>query len=129
EQVDIILLGDVLDCVRSQRWLRGEVRPWHNPHSAPYLATVSQITTDILHENESSLRVLRSLAEPGGLTIPTAMRGSPRTSPHEVQPVTVRIHYLVGNHDWFYHLPGPHYDMLRGLVVRQMGLANRPAEP
>jgi UDP-2,3-diacylglucosamine pyrophosphatase LpxH len=36
---------------------------------------------------------------------------------------------MVGNHDWFYHLPGAKYHMLRQQVVRQMGLANAHDAP
>ena len=36
---------------------------------------------------------------------------------------------MVGNHDWFYHLPGPEYDALRQTLVGQLGLANRPDRP
>ena len=36
---------------------------------------------------------------------------------------------MVGNHDWFYHLPGPNYDALRQAIVERMGLANRPDRP
>lgn len=43
--------------------------------------------------------------------------------------VPVRIHYLVGNHDWFFHLRGPEHSAIRQQVVRQMGLANRPEIP
>jgi len=41
----------------------------------------------------------------------------------------VRIHYMVGNHDWFYHLPGEAYDALRQKLVEQIGLANRSDRP
>jgi hypothetical protein len=36
---------------------------------------------------------------------------------------------MVGNHDWFFHLPGASYDALRETIVRHMGLCNRPSEP
>ena len=36
---------------------------------------------------------------------------------------------MVGNHDWFYHLPGADYDALRQKLVEQMGLANRADRP
>jgi hypothetical protein len=35
----------------------------------------------------------------------------------------------VGNHDWFFHLPGNCYDLLREAIIRQMGLANAPGRP
>ena len=44
-------------------------------------------------------------------------------------PVKVRLHYMVGNHDWFYHLPGPAYDAIRQSVVEAIGLTNSAQEP
>ncbi len=41
----------------------------------------------------------------------------------------MNIHYLVGNHDWFYHLPGPVYDQLRQEIVDTIGLVTPPPPP
>jgi hypothetical protein len=45
---------------------------------------------------------------------------------NELVHVPVRIHYLVGNHDWFFHLRGPAYDEARSLVAEALGLDNDP---
>jgi UDP-2,3-diacylglucosamine pyrophosphatase LpxH len=45
------------------------------------------------------------------------------------QPVMVRIHYMVGNHDWFYHLTGEAYNGLRQTLIERLGLANRADRP
>ena len=45
------------------------------------------------------------------------------------QPIAVRTFYMVGDHDWFFHLPGPSLDALREKVIGGLGLANRPGEP
>jgi hypothetical protein len=57
------------------------------------------------------------------------MLRSSRPAAGDEQPVQVRIHYMVGNHDWFYHLPGAAYNALRQKLVEQMGLANRADQP
>jgi UDP-2,3-diacylglucosamine pyrophosphatase LpxH len=41
----------------------------------------------------------------------------------------VHIHYLVGNHDWFFHLPGDPYDKMRKTIVDAMGLATSATVP
>jgi UDP-2,3-diacylglucosamine pyrophosphatase LpxH len=43
--------------------------------------------------------------------------------------VPVKIWYMVGNHDWFFHLEGSAYDAIRETIVRHMGLSNRHHEP
>jgi len=129
--VDLVLLGDVLDVIHSARWASlPTVRPWGNPHAPEFLDQISRITNDVLQHNEQSLAVLRGLAAEGGVRVPPVMRstGLPAADA-EGLPVPVRIHYMVGNHDWFYHLPGSNYDALRQRVVRQMGLANCPNRP
>ena len=44
----------------------------------------------------------------------------------EAVPVEVRIFYMVGNHDWFYHLPGPNTTRSRRTIVDRLGLAHPP---
>ncbi len=130
DAVELVLLGDVLDPLRSVRWLaRGKVRPWGNPHAPELVDQIARITADILESNSESVAVLRGLAEEGGLRVPPALKSAPAAPEAKGQPVPVRIHYMVGNHDWFYHLPGTGYDAVRKLVVDRLGLANRPEEP
>jgi UDP-2,3-diacylglucosamine pyrophosphatase LpxH len=121
ERVDLLLLGDILDLIRSTRWLRGTaLRPWsdlNTPEAATFLRTT---TSEILAHNETSLGVLRRMAQEG-LKVPLARAGQSS----ETVTVPVRIHYLVGNHDWFFHLRGPEHSAIRQAVVRHMGLANR----
>lgn len=126
ERVDVVLLGDVLDPIRSARWnARPNVRPWGNPHAAELVDQVTRITADILQHNDESLAVLRQLASEGVRLRPAtgALSGGAG------EPAPVRIYYMVGNHDWFYHLPGPNYDALRQAIIERMGLANRPDRP
>ncbi len=44
----------------------------------------------------------------------------------ERMPVSVRIHYMVGNHDWYYRLPGSEFDRIRKTVIESLGLCNDP---
>lgn len=129
-RLDVVLLGDVLDLVRSARWVsRKDVRPWTDANRPEFVDTVSRIASDTLRHNDAGLQLLRGLAIDGTLTLPPATsRGAPAAA-GEAQAVEVGLHYMVGNRDWFLHLRGPGYDLLRQAVVRQLGLANRATEP
>ena len=131
ERVDILLLGDILDVIRSTAWLESAKgpRPWTDPSDIDYIAKVNDISDAILAYNESSLTVLRNLSEPGGLVLPPpgGPKGGPRMSAPG-QAVEVGIHYMVGNHDWFYHLPGAAFNRVRRKVVHALGLENIPEE-
>ncbi|HRI87464.1 MAG TPA: hypothetical protein PK869_04330, partial [Candidatus Hydrogenedentes bacterium] len=59
-------------------------------------------------------------------TIPAAQGGKPS---RKRQRVNVRIHYIVGNHDWFLHLPGKEFNPVRRRLKEVMGLHNNPAQP
>jgi len=129
ERIDLVLLGDILDVIRSTRWTtRPNARPWGNPHSPEFIDLVTRITSDILVNNEDGLKVLRRLAA-DGVAVPPGLRASRPAAGGERQAVPVRIHYMVGNHDWFYHLPGAAYNALRQTLVQRMGLANEHDRP
>jgi hypothetical protein len=129
DRIDLLLLGDVLDVIRSTRWLTGAARPWDDPHAPETVAMITDITRDILRHNAESFAALRSLAQEGAIRVPSAdpSRG-PETSA-EGRPVPVHIHYMVGNHDWFFHVRGGHYDALRQMVCRHLGLSNPHDQP
>jgi UDP-2,3-diacylglucosamine pyrophosphatase LpxH len=128
-QVDLVLLGDVLDVIRSARWLEGASRPWDTPHDGPLAGTVGKITSDILEHNWPALQILRGLAHEGAVRIPPASAGGQVAQTSEPLPVPVRIYYMVGNHDWFYHVRGPAYDALRRSIIGAMGLAHAGEGP
>jgi UDP-2,3-diacylglucosamine pyrophosphatase LpxH len=118
DRCDLLLLGDVLDVIRSDRWLRsGAVRPWSGNDQIG--ATVAQITQGILAHNESAIRHLRDL------------KGKIRILDPSGQPVEIpfAIHYFVGNHDWFFHVRGADFDLARRAIVAGFGLANDWRKP
>ena len=127
ERMDILLLGDILDVIRSTAWLESGdgPRPWSDPADFDFIGKVKDISDAILAHNEPSLSHLRNLTLPGGLVLPPpgGSNGNPRLSETGL-PVEVDIHYMVGNHDWFYHLPGVAYRPLRRKVVETLGLVN-----
>ncbi|NUQ64048.1 MAG: hypothetical protein HUU20_16345 [Pirellulales bacterium] len=130
ERIDLVLLGDILDVIRSTWWsASASVRPWGNPHCPEFVDQASRITSDILKNNEESLAVLRSLAVEQTVSVPPGLRDGRPAHESDRVPVPVRIFYMVGNHDWIFHLPGAKFDSLRQKVVQQMGLANRHDRP
>ncbi len=72
EDVEVVILGDFIDLIRSTRWK--EVQPWHGPQAIR--STVVEIVESIIHLNREFLGFLRGLTEKG-----------------------VRITYILGNHD------------------------------
>ncbi len=131
ESIDILLLGDILDPLHSTQWFDetpdqpNYVRPWTNNHSPDFAAKISQITTTILQHNADSIKILRSLSEGKVIQVmPADKQGGMAHDTHERVPVPVRIHYMVGNHDWYYHLPGPQFDSIRAEIVTALGLCN-----
>ena len=114
DRIDVVLLGDVLDVIRSSRWLGTKVRPWDDPTSPALADQVARITYETLRQNGDAL--------PAGLA-------DGRPAADAVAAVPVQIHYMVGNHDWFYHLPGPAYEQIRRHVAAHLGLVTNPESP
>ncbi|MEZ4775462.1 MAG: hypothetical protein R3D00_19920 [Bacteroidia bacterium] len=143
EAVDIILLGDILDVIRSEKWIHSAVRPWTDPQSPEFAAMVAQINEDILTHNREAFKLLRDLSRSrkgkstkGMMTLPLSTEKKLPMMGFQVEggnvprsSVKVRIHYMVGNHDWFYHLQGEAFDDIRKKVVDALGLANDPCKP
>src|SRR6267143_353774 len=111
-------------------------RPWSDPQSQNFTAKIAEINSAILEHNSTALGILKSLTRGSALTLPPATEGgkpafTSRDKPGSADrvPVKVRMYYLVGNHDWFYHLADPAYTDVRRTVVDALGLTNDPAKP
>jgi len=136
EQVHLVLLGDVLDVIRSSQWLAAGtfIRPWSDVKDPAFAERVGAITDAIVAHNAESLGVLKSISS-GRVRIPRkagAHRTLDATEEAEIAdwvPVKVNTYYMVGNHDWFYHLPGTAANRVREKLVGAMGLANDPNSP
>ncbi|HKV41845.1 MAG TPA: hypothetical protein VJX67_21755 [Blastocatellia bacterium] len=141
ERLDIILLGDILDVLRSSKWLENRpgalsaVRPWDDPQSPAFVGKVRAITEAILENNRVFFSMMRELRDGIVASIPPAsgegrpLRVGRGSRPSWRAPVPVHLHYMVGNHDWFFHLPFPAYDEIRSSIVQKLGLDNDPNAP
>ena len=134
QNIDLLLLGDVFDLIRSERWLvnasgkEEKLRPWDNQQNPNYIRKVAEITAAIVEHNHDGLNVLKKISQGEKVYIPPATRtGEPDRDSSERVCIEVSIHYMVGNHDWFYHLPGKEYDQIRQKVSEALGLANAEA--
>jgi hypothetical protein len=126
DSLDVVLMGDVIDPLHSTRWLEaspgGEaVRPWSDPYGPHFAPMLLRVTRAILRNNREACEVLRACAR-GELVYVT-----PDERSTERIPVRVAFHYMVGNHDWYYRLPGAAFDVIRREIIDGMGLRNPPS--
>ncbi len=131
--IDILLLGDILDPLHSTLWLEkdigaaGYVRPWTDSGAPEFAQTLDRITRAILERNVEALTVFRQL-HAQGIRLPAANRqGLPARVLRCEKRVPVRLHYMVGNHDWYYCLPGEAFDAIRARIISALGLENAPS--
>ncbi len=130
KEIDVLLMGDILDPLHSARWLESSlsdphyVRPWTDSTRPEYATTLQNITVAILQNNAESVGLLKKLASEGFALPQNAERNYPVDTPGNLAPVKVNFHYMVGNHDWYYHLPGPAFDQVRQGIVETLGLSN-----
>ena len=100
-------------------------RPWTDVNSQSFANTVSETTKAIIDLNRESLDLLRRCANGEIILLPPAnARKEPDEDFKERIPINVRIHYMVGNHDWYYRLPGKSFDEVRKAIIELMGLCN-----
>jgi UDP-2,3-diacylglucosamine pyrophosphatase LpxH len=133
ETLDILLMGDILDPLHSTLWLNtapgalNYTRPWSDVNSPAFADRLSQTTQAILDVNRKSLQILRDCTNGQTILLPPAnARNKPDEESKERIPVDVRLHYMVGNHDWYYRLPGSVFEEIRKMVIESMGLCNAP---
>jgi len=131
ESLDLLLMGDILDPLHSTLWLDtapsalNYTRPWTDTSSPDFTAKLSETTKSIINVNRESLEILRRCANGEIIILPPAKaHGGPDTNSTERIPIKVRIYYMVGNHDWYYHLPGGAFEEIRKTIVDAIGLRN-----
>ena len=131
DEIDILMLGDILEVLHSTRWLEadlgqpGYVRPWTDFRAPGFAAKLGEITAAVLENNREAIGILHGLVGENGLTIPPATpSGKPDEDAPDRHPVRVHLHYMVGNHDWYYHLPGAAFDKIRERIITAFGLSN-----
>jgi hypothetical protein len=133
DQIDLVLLGDILDPLHSTLWLDSKpgdshyLRPWSNPTQPRYAEKLRQVTREIFKENQEAVQTLKRLASEEIIQLPPAAHGHPDFETREKIRPRVHLHYMVGNHDWYYHLPGPAFDEIRQNLIDALGLSN-PAD-
>lgn len=147
EELDVILLGDILDPIHSTRWFfpfadgfskvpdhlpitePGEadyVRPWSDPADPRFAPKLLEVTRAIFKQNREAFEVMRKLASGEFIEFDAAGTEGKRDAAASKIPLKVRFHYMVGNHDWYYHLPGPAFDEIRREIITTLGLSNPP---
>lgn len=148
ERVDLILLGDIFDLLRTSAWKSApffgdhRLRPWTPEMSPPerkgeahkkLAAFITGRTRAIIRHNNglvdrvaptdtaSGLECLRRLAE-GGVHV---------TDPNDERTtrVPVRLWYMAGNHDWFYAVARSEYNEARRLLIDALTLENAADTP
>lgn len=140
EQIDIILLGDILDMIRSEKWNEAlePIMPWTKERQEEFFTNVTKIVEGILAFNQTSFRILKGMTE-GDLQIPKEMTiANPEEkleqkikykSSDEKVAIKVNSYYMIGNHDWFFYMKDARINSVRNKVIEAMGLANEKDTP
>lgn len=154
KELDVILMGDILDPLHSTKWMfpvEGEeeyvrvpgqpnllritepgetkyVRPWSDPRDPRFAKKLAEVTRSILEYNKEAMEVLRRLAAGDYIDFDPIDENGDRVYQSQGKThLPVRFHYMVGNHDWYYHLQGEAFDRIRQEMIETMGLCNPPS--
>lgn len=99
KDVDVLLLGDIFDVLRSDCW-SGDLMPWAEP-GEPLEKRVGETLEEVRALNGPALDVIKNLKSSLGLP-----------------PEKVRLHYVPGNHDRTVNL----FASTRGAAAEALGL-------
>ncbi|MCW3079402.1 hypothetical protein [Segetibacter sp.] len=140
EQLDIILLGDILDMIRSEQWNEAldTLMPWTKERQDDFFENVEKIGSAVLDFNAASFSILKGLSE-GDLLIPKEMASASEDekaikkikykATDEKVSIRVNIYYMIGNHDWFFYIKDDRINSIRNKVIDALGLANEKNKP
>ncbi len=153
EELDIILMGDIIDPLHSTKWLfppKGQeqyvdisgqqhiritekndkdyIRPWSDPSHPLFAPKLLEVTRAIIEYNKEAIEVMRKLSIGEFIDFDSVAEDGQRDSTGRSRiPLKVRFHYMVGNHDWYYHLKGEAFDQIRQEIINALGLSNPPS--
>lgn len=153
EELDVILMGDILDPIHSTKWLfplpgqeeyihvggqdhiriteqreKEYIRPWTATNDPRFALKLLEVTRAILEQNKEAMSLMRKLATGEFIDFDSIDGSGDRDSNAQNRvPLKVRFHYMVGNHDWYYHLKGTAFDEIRQEIITAMGLSNPPS--
>ncbi|MFH1450292.1 MAG: metallophosphoesterase [bacterium] len=106
--VEVVFLGDILDLIRSDYWLKSKIRPWSREEERDNEGkTLKEYTLEIvkrIRENGTNLKSINYLKDFKGRM--------------KEKGIAVRFTYLIGNHDWLIN----RYDEVRVGVTRFLDL-------
>jgi len=140
ECMDILLLGDILDMIRSEKWNNSldDIMPWTKKRQDDFFKNVEEIAAGVLSFNQSSFRILKGISE-GDVAIPKEMRKANAEEKAEEKikykaseervSIKVNIYYMIGNHDWFFYINDSRINNIRNRVIDELGLANEKNKP
>ena len=126
KEINILLLGDILDPLHSTLWLDTKentpeyTRPWTDKGKPAYAEKLKEITHAILAKNADSIRILRELK----VEIPQELlsqRGWEERK--DLVKIETHLYYMIGNHDWYYGITGTPFDEIRAEVVEAFNLS------
>jgi UDP-2,3-diacylglucosamine pyrophosphatase LpxH len=140
ECINILLLGDILDMIRSEKWNdQPEINmPWTKDRGDAFFDMLNEIGNGVLDNNKKSFAILKDISM-GGISIPAAMHllseeekiskniGS-QASDEKFHP-KVNIYYMIGNHDWFLYIDDKRVNSIRNRVIDELGLVNERDKP
>ena len=140
KQMDILLLGDILDMIRSEKWndALDDIMPWTKKRQDDFFINVEKIAGSVLDFNASSFQILKGIAD-GDISIPKGMNEADeaekalkkikyKATPEKLQ-VKVNIYYMIGNHDWFFYIDDSRINRIRNRVIDELGLSNEKDKP
>ncbi len=140
ESMDILLLGDIIDMIRSEKWNNSldNMMPWTQKRQADFFENIEKIASGVLSFNQSSFEILKGISE-GDVVIPKEMRKANEDEKAEQKirykasdervSIKVNIYYMIGNHDWFFYINDSRINNIRNKVIDDLGLANEKNKP
>lgn len=108
KEIEVVLLGDIFDVIRSDRWLSTDIRPWskagERDGEKKGLEDYTQEIVKRICDNSTNQESMKHLKE-----FKEKMKG---------KGVNVKFTYIIGNHDWLIN----RYSETRTRIAKFLGM-------
>ncbi len=99
DELVLVLDGDIVDMIRSDKWAKNNIYPWERERADEFSAVVNAIIKDIVNKHNFFFKWLQNLETDLRRDIQDYERDDQEAGAKRIKQIEVKIVAMLGNHD------------------------------